>query len=174
MILFNDFSLQYEKIKEEIDSALQRVLSSGWYILGKEVQAFEKEFAEYIGVDYCLGVASGTEAIALLLMALNIGENDEVITTNLTAFATIVGIIQAGAMPVVADISMDDGLIDYDKIEKRITTKTKTIIPVHLYGQSCNMDRILKVADKYNLKVIEDSAQAVGATFNGKKTGSFR
>lgn len=173
MILFNDFRLQYDQIKEEIDSSIQRVLNSGRYILGKEVESFEKEFAEYIGVNYCVGVASGTEAIALLLMALNIGGNKEVITTNLTAFATITGIMQSGAVPVVSEVSIVDGLIDCDRIEERITSKTKAIVPVHLYGQSCDMDRILKIAAEYNLKVVEDSAQAVGATFKGKKAGAL-
>ena len=156
MILFNDLKLQYEQIREEIDFAMQKVLSTGRYILGEELDAFEKEFAEYIGADYCVGVASGTDAITLLLMALSIGENDEVITTNLTAFPSIVGIIRSGASPVVVDICTDDGLIDCGKIEERITEKTRAIMPVHLYGQTCNMDRITALADKYGLKYIEE------------------
>ena len=173
MILFNDLKLQYEQIREEIDFAMQKVLSTGRYILGEELDAFEKEFAEYIGTDYCVGVASGTDAITLLLMALNIGENDEVITTNLTAFPSIVGIIRSGATPVVVDICTDDGLIDCGRIEERITERTRAIMPVHLYGQTCDMDRITALADKHGLNVIEDSAQAVGSTYRGMKAGSL-
>jgi len=173
MILFNNFKLQYKKIKEDIDSAIKSVLDSGWFILGKEVKSFEIEFAEYIGVSYCVGVASGTEAITLSLISMDIGEGDEVITTNLTAFPTITGIIQSGAMPVVVDINIENGLIDCNKIEKKITSKTKAIVPVHLYGQSCNMSKIVEIATNYNLKIIEDCAQSAGTKYLTKKTGSI-
>ena len=132
MILFNNFKRQYKSIKEEIDLAIKRVLESGWFILGKEVNAFEDEFAKYIGVSYCVGVASGTEAIALSLISMGIGRGSEVITTNLTAFPTITGIMQAGAKPVVVDIDIETGLIGCEKIERKITPKTKAIVPVHL------------------------------------------
>jgi len=173
MILFNNLKYQYENLKQDIDAALQRVLKSGWYILGKEVESFEDEFAKYIGTNHCVGVASGTEAIALSLMAAEIGNGSEVITANMTAFPTITGILQAGATPVVVDICSEDGLIDHNKIEERISSKTKAIIPVHLYGQSCNMDRIIEIANKYDLKVIEDCAQSIGTAFKGEKTGSL-
>jgi len=173
MILLNDFKRQYTGIKQDIDAAVSRVLESGWYILGKELDLFEKEFASWLGVPYCAGVASGTEAIALSLMALGIGKGDEVITSCFTAFPTITGIMQAGATPVPADVNPDDGLIDPAQIEKKITKKTKAIIPVHLYGQSCNMTRIMKLASDHGLFVVEDCAQSVGATYEGKKTGAI-
>ena len=173
MILFNNFKRQYKSIKEEIDSAIKRVLQSGWFILGKEVRNFELEFAKYIGVYYCMGIASGTNAITLSLVSLGIGLGDEVITTNLTAFPTITGIMQSGATPVVVDINSESGLIDCDKIEKRITPKTKAIMPVHLYGQSCDMNRIMKIANYHDFKVIEDCAHSVGANYLNEKTGSM-
>ncbi len=173
MILFNNFKIQYEILKNEIDTAVQRVLNSGWYILGEELESFEKEFAKYIGTEFCIGVASGTEAIALALMALEVVPNDEVITANVTAFPTITGIMQAGAKPVVVDIKPDSGLMDAQKIEQKITKKTKAILPVHLYGQVCNMDDISVIANKYGLKVIEDCAQAAGSSFHNKKAGMF-
>ena len=173
VIRFDNFNVQYASIKEEIDAAIRRVLESGWFILGKEAAAFEREFARYIGCRYCLGVASGTDAIALSLMALDIGSGDEVITTDMTAFPTIAAVMQAGALPVVVDISPDDGLIDPDKIEAKITKQTKAIIPVHLYGQSCDMDPICEIARKHRLKIVEDCAQSVGATYKERKTGVF-
>ncbi len=173
VIHFDNFGVQYAAIKEEIDAAVHRVLESGWFILGQEVEAFEREFARYIGCRYCVGVASGTDAIALSLAALEIGGGDEVITTDMTAFPTIAAIMRAGALPVVVDIRADDGLIDPDKIEAGITTRTKAIVPVHLYGQSCDMDPICEVARKHRLKIIEDCAQSVGAVYKEKKTGTI-
>jgi len=173
MIRFDNFKEQYASIKEEIDSAIQRVLNSGWFILGKEVESFEEEFARYIGCKFAVSVASGTEAIALSLMALNVGPGDEVITSNMTAFPTIAAVLQAKAIPIVVDISPDDGLIDPKEIENKITMKTKAIMPVHLYGQSCNMDPIIDIGKRYNLRVIEDCAQSVGSTYKGRKTGNF-
>jgi len=173
MILFNDFSLEPLNLKQEIHLAIQRVVDSGWFILGKELEAFESNFANYIGTRYCIGVASGTEAIALALMAYNISEGDEVITTNLTAFPTITGILQSGAKPVVVDIFGTNGLIDYRQIEAKITSSTKAIVPVHLYGQSCELDEIKNIAQKHQLLVIEDCAQSTGATFQGQKCGSI-
>lgn len=173
MIYFNDINSQYLKIKDEINNSIREVLESGWYVLGPQVQQFEKEFAAYIGSGYCVGVASGTEAIALALMALNISEGDEVITGNITAFPTIVGISQAGATPVVVDVFSETGLLDYSKIENKITSRTRAIVPVHLYGQSCDMTRIMQIAEKYNLSVIEDCAQSAGATYGNRKTGTI-
>jgi dTDP-4-amino-4,6-dideoxygalactose transaminase len=173
MILFNDFVSEYQSIKSEIDQAIQSVLQRGWFILGEELKQFESELANYLGVNYCAGVASGTDALSLSLMALEIGAGDEVITTNFTAFPTIVGIVNTGATPVVVDCQLADGLIDPQAIESQITPKTKAIIPVHLYGQCCDMNRIQKIAHDHNLKVVEDCAQACGADYQGKKAGSM-
>ena len=173
MILLNDFKKQYALIKDQMDSAISRVLESGWYILGNELKAFETEFADFIGVSYCVGVASGTEAIALSLMALGIGKGDEVIVPCFTAFPTITGILQAGAIPVLADVSPDDGLINAGNIRKKISKRSRAVVPVHLYGQSCDMDPLLNLADSFGLKVVEDCAQSAGATYRGRQTGSF-
>ncbi len=173
MILFQNFQRSYVAIEDEIGDAIKRVLDSGWYILGEETTSFETEFARYTGAEYCVGVANGTEAIAIALKANGIGVNDEVITTNITAYPTISGIIQAGAIPVVVDITENDGLIDCSKIEEKITKRTKAIVPVHLYGQSCEMDEITSLARQYKLKIVEDCAQSVGAEYNGKKCGTI-
>lgn len=173
MILFNNFKQTYSDNKVEIDQAIRRVAESGWYILGKENELFEKNFASYLNARFCVGVANGTEAIALALMACDVESGDEVITTNLTAYPTITGIIQSGAKPVLVDISEDDGLIDPDLIEEKITKHTKAIVPVHLYGQSCNMDPILKIAEKYKLKIVEDCAQSTGAEYKSAKCGTI-
>ena len=173
MVLFNDFSKDPFLLKKEINAAILKVLESGWFILGKELEDFEVNFARYVGAQYCAGVASGTEAIALALMALNIGSGDEVITTNITAFPTITGILQSGAKPVVVDVISSNGLIDYKKIQTKITSNTKAIVPVHLYGQSCNLDEIKQIATQNNLYIVEDCAQSAGATFNGFKCGSI-
>jgi dTDP-4-amino-4,6-dideoxygalactose transaminase len=173
MILFNDFSKEPPFLKKEINKTIQKVLDSGWFIMGKELENFEENFARFIGTRYCVGVASGTEAIALALMALNIGSGDEVITSNVTAFPTITGILQSGAKPVVVDIISSTGLIDYQKIQHKITPNTKAIVPVHLYGQSCNLDEIKLIASQNNLVVVEDCAQSTGATYHGLKSGSI-
>lgn len=173
MIRFDNFKIQYAELKEELDAAVHRVLDSGWFIMGKELEAFEQEFAEYIGCRYAVGVASGTDAITLSLMALDIGPGDEVITTDMTAFPTAAGIMRAGALPVTADIFYKDGLIDPAAIEKKITPRTKAIVPVHLYGQSCDLDPILEIAKKHGLQVVEDCAQSVGAAYKKKKTGTY-
>jgi dTDP-4-amino-4,6-dideoxygalactose transaminase len=173
VVRFDNFQEQYIFLKEEIDRAVHRVLESGWFILGKELEAFEAEFAHYIGCRFCAGAANGTDAIALALMAMDIGRDCEVITSDMTAFPTIAGIMKAGATPVTADISREDGLIDVREIEKKISPRTKAIIPVHLYGQSCDMDKIMELARAYGLEVIEDCAQSVGATYKSKKTGNI-
>lgn len=173
MIPFNNLQPQLDLIGKEIESTVSEVIYSGSYILGNQLNHFEKEFANYIGVKFSVGVASGTEAIALGLLAVGVSPGDEVITTNITAFPTVVGIIQSGAVPVVIDINPEDGLLDYNLIEEKITNKTKAIIPVHLYGQSCDMDKINALAQKHNLKVVEDCAQSAGSTFKNKKTGSI-
>jgi dTDP-4-amino-4,6-dideoxygalactose transaminase len=173
MILFYDFKKHYYNYKDAFDTAVRNVLESGRFILGEQLCAFEKEFAHYLGVKYCVGTASGTEAIALSLMALGIGDGDEVITSNVTAFPTITGIMQAHAQPVVADINACDGLLDCGKIECKITSKTKAIIAVHLYGQCCDMKPLRAIAKKHNLWLIEDAAQAAGSIYKGEKAGSM-
>lgn len=173
MILFNDFNRSYINLKQEIDQAIKQVIDSGWFILGKETERFEANFAKYLNAKYCVGVANGTEAIALALIANGIKEGDEVITTNLTAYPTITGIIQSGAIPVVVDIRESDGLIDFTKIEEKINSKTKAIVPVHLYGQSCDMDPIVEISERYQLKIIEDCAQCAGAEYKERKCGTI-
>lgn len=172
MILFNDFGKEPQALKRDVQTAIQKVLDSGWYILGKELENFEVQFAHYIGTRYCIGVASGTEAIALALMALHIGPGDEVITTNLTAYPTITGILQSGARPVVVDIFGENGLIDYHRIQAKINPRTRAIVPVHLYGQSCELDELKRIAVSNGIVVVEDCAQSTGATFRGQKCGS--
>ncbi|MCU0285499.1 MAG: DegT/DnrJ/EryC1/StrS family aminotransferase [Acidobacteria bacterium] len=172
-IRFDNFKVQYAQIREEIDAAVHRVLDSGWFILGKELEMFESDFAQYIGCNYCVGVGNGTDAITLSLMALGIGRGDEVITSNMTAFPTIAGIMKSGATPVVVDIRFEDGLIDAAKIEAKINRDTKAVLPVHLYGQSCDMDPIKDLAYRYGLKVVEDCAQSVGAVYKNQKTGTI-
>ena len=173
MILCSNPKAQYLSYKSEIDAAISRVLDSGWYIIGKEVKAFEEEFAGYIGVAHGIGVGSGTEALHLALRACDIGRGDEVITVSHTAVATVAAIELAGATPVLVDIDPDFYTIDPEKIESAITSNTKAIIPVHIYGQPANMVPILKIARKNRLYVIEDCAQAHGATYQGKRVGSI-
>ncbi len=173
MILCSNPIAQYRSYKSEIDSVISRVLDSGRYILGNEVQLFEEEFANYIGVAHGIGVGSGTEAIHLALASCGIGPGDEVITVSHTAVATVAAIELAGAIPVLVDIDPNFYTIDPKKIESAITSHTKAIIPVHIYGHPADMDPIVEIAGKYNLKVIEDCAQAHGATYQGKRVGSI-
>lgn len=175
MIPFFDLTKQYETIKSEIDDATARVLKSGWFILGPEVKAFEKEFAEYHGVAHALGVGSGTEAIHIALLALGIGAGDEVITVPNTAVATVAAIELTGARAVLCDVRADSMLLDVARLERAITPHTKAIIPVHLFGQSCDLDPILEIARTPSAKifVLEDCAQAHGATYRGKRVGSY-
>jgi len=170
-IPFGDLSRQYKSIKKEIDQAVGRVLDSGWFILGKEVASFEKEFARYCGAKYCIGVGNGLEALQVSLMALGIGRGDEVITTPLSAAATILAIIHAGATPVFVDIDLKTYNIDVAQIESAITKKTKAIIPVHLYGQMVDMQEVMRIARKRGIRVVEDCAQAHGAVMQNKKAG---
>ena len=173
MIPCSNPKAQYVSCRDEINAAIQNVLDSGWYILGKEVEQFEKEFAIYNDMIHAVGVGSGTEALHMALRALDIGLGDEVITTAHTAVATASSIALAGAKPVFVDIEPDYFTIDPNLIEVAVTPKTKAIIPVHIYGQPCDMDAILKIADRHDLKVIEDCAQAHGATYKGKRIGSM-
>ncbi len=164
---------QYEQLKESIDRAMQRIARDSSFILGKETEIFEKEIADYCGVKYGVGLNSGTDALILALAALGIKENDEVITTPFTFVATAEAVSRVGARPVFVDIDPETCNIDSAKIEKAITKNTKAIIPVHLFGNPCDMDPILKIAGKHGLKVIEDAAQAIGSVYKGRKAGSF-
>lgn len=172
-INFVDLKRQYNSIKGEINEKINEVLESQSFILGQNVEAFEKEFAKYCGVKYGVGVASGTDALTLSIKALGIGENDEVITVPNTFIATIDAISRNRARPVFVDIDKKNYNIDPSKIEEKITKKTKAILPVHLYGQPADMDEINKIAEKHDLNIIEDACQSHGAEYRGKKTGSF-
>lgn len=168
-----DLKAQYQTIKDEADFAIQRVLQEGQFILGPEVQSFEKEIASYCGTKYAVGVASGTDALKLALLACGTESGDEVITTPFTFVATVETIIQCGAVPVFADIDPRTYNLDAEKIEAKITPKTRVILPVHLYGQATDMDPIMELARRCNLRIIEDCAQALGAKYKGSKVGSI-
>jgi len=168
-----DLKAQYERIKGEIDKAVQGVIQSGQFILGPEVEAFESEVAAYCGTKYAVGVASGTDALQLALLACSIKPGDEVITTPFTFIATAETIAKCGATPVFTDIDPKTHNIDPAKLESKINQKTKAILPVYLYGQPADMSPIVELARKYNLKIIEDCAQALGAEYRGKKVGSI-
>lgn len=163
---------QYNKYQTEYEEAALRVLRSGWYILGNELDTFEKMYAEYMGVKYCIGVGNGLDSLRLALTALGIGKGDEVIVQDNTFIATALAISENGATPVFVDADEFFG-IDPKKIEAVISEKTKAIMTVHLYGQPCEMDTILEIAHKHNLKVVEDCAQCHGALYKGKKCGTF-
>jgi len=170
---FGDMKLRYEAIRSEIDEAVQRVLSSGYFILGPELDQFEKGFAEFLGVKYVVGCASGTEAIYLALAAAGVGQGDEVIVVAHTAVPTISAISMTGAEPVFVDIDPTSYVIDASKIEAKITAKTKAIVPVHLYGQMADMETLLKLGKQKGIPVIEDVAQATGADYKLKQAGSM-
>ncbi|KKQ34490.1 MAG: pyridoxal phosphate-dependent protein [Microgenomates group bacterium GW2011_GWA2_37_6] len=157
------------KIQPQIISAIKKITQKGDFILGEEVEKFEKEFARYCGVKHCVGVASGTDAILLALRALGIGSGDEVIVPANTFISSVLPIIYVGATPIITDIDPKSYNIDVSKIEEKISKKTKAIIPVHLFGQIAEMDKILKIAKKHKLFVVEDAAQAHGSTFKNKK-----
>lgn len=163
--------------KEEFQQELKNVLNSGWFILGEKVKTFEKEFADYCGTKYCIGVANGLDALILILEAYKqlgeLKEGDEVIVPSNTYIASILAISKTRLTPVLVEPDINTYLIDPHKIEEKITSKTKAILPVHLYGRLCDMDTINVIAEKYSLKVIEDSAQSHGAIFNGKRSGNL-
>lgn len=171
-IEYTDLRRNFELFKDEYENATLRALRSGWYILGKELESFENEFAQYIGTKYCIGLNSGTDALILAIRALGIGEGDEVIVPAGAYIASILGVTENGAIPVFVD-SDSYMLMDVGEIEKKITKKTKAILPVHMYGQACNMSVIYQLAQKYNLKIVEDCAQSHGAQWKGKNAGTF-
>ena len=173
MIPLVDLTAQYHSIKKEIDSAVLSTLESGHFILGPQVTKFEEDVASLLGLKFGIGLASGTDALILALRALDIGAGDEVIMPAYTFFATAGTVMSVGATPVFVDVDSQTYQIDVSKIESAITSKTKAIIPVHLYGHPAEMNPILEIARKHNLKIIEDNAQGFGAEYLGKKTGSF-
>lgn len=172
MIPFNQLKPLHDLLAEEIDSAMRRVADSGWYILGPEVEAFEREFADYHQVDHALGLASGTDAIELALRAGGIGRGDEVITVAHTAMATVSAIEAAGATPVLADVDPRTYTLDPASALDRLTERARAIVAVHLYGQPADLSALGAIARERNLLLIEDCAQAHGATWNGAKVGT--
>jgi len=172
-ILFGDIAREYRSISGEINRSISDILSSGWLILGQELEKFEKSFAGYLGAKYCVGCASGTDAITLALRASGIRPGDEVITQANTCIPTVCGIANSFATPVFCDCEEDSLMIDADSLEFKITRKTKAFIPVNLYGASADYDKLLNISKKYSIPMIEDCAQSHGSEFNGKKTGTF-
>lgn len=170
---FVDLKAQYDSIKPEIDAAIHKVLDETSFIGGSIVKEFEESFAQYLGVDNCVSCANGTDAIEVALQAMGIGEGDEVIVPAMSWIATSEAVTTVGATPVFADILSKKFTIDPHQIRLKISNKTKAIIPVHLYGRPCEMDEIMDIAKEYNLKVLEDSAQAHGAAYDNQKIGSF-
>lgn len=173
MIPLVNLQAQYQQISDEVKIAINKVLDKCDFILGESVSLFEDEFAKFSGAEYCIGVSSGTDALHLALKALDISPGDEVITASNTYVATVLAISYCGAKPVLVDIDPQTFNIDISKIEASISSKTKAIIPVHLYGRPVDMDAIMALANKYNLKVVEDASQAHGALWRGKQVGSF-
>lgn len=173
VILCGNPRAQYESRRAAIDEAIRRVLDSGRYILGDEVAAFEREFAEYVGVQFAIGVGSGTEALHTALAACGVGAGDEVITVAHTAVATVAAIELCGATPVFVDIEPDYFTLDPNQLEDAISSRTKAIVPVHLYGQPADLGAIIAVAERHGIRVVEDCAQAHGATYSGRRVGSW-
>ena len=167
------FGEQFETLRDEILNRIDQVCKRGNFILGQEVKIFENDFAKWLGVGQTVGCASGTDALLLALMALGVGNGDEVITTPFTYYATGVAIVRAGAKPVFVDIDPQTYNINVEKIAEKITAKAKVILPVHLYGQPCRMDRITEIVKKHKLFLVEDCAQAHGTKYGGRKVGTF-
>jgi dTDP-4-amino-4,6-dideoxygalactose transaminase len=173
MIPLLDLVAQYHSIKVEIDTAVLAVLESGKFILGPNVTAFEQEVAAYLGVRHAIGVASGTDALTIALRAAGVGPGDEVIVPAFSFFATVGTVLSVGATPVFVDVEPETLLIDSEQIANKITPRTKALLPVHLYGQPAGMDEINRLAGNHNLVVLEDNAQAFGAEYKDRKTGSI-
>src|SRR4051812_33635875 len=170
---FVDLTRQHAPIEEELRAAFDRVVATNGFILGEEVAAFEADFAEYCDAAHCVGVASGTAALTLMMLASGIGPGDEVVVPAHTFIASALGVIHAGAKPVFCDVEAGTGLIDPAAADAAIGPRTAAILAVHLYGQVCDMDALAKVADRHGLALFEDAAQAHGATFRGARAGSL-
>jgi len=173
MIEYESLKKVNEKLFSKYENSFREFIESGWYILGENVSTFENEFASFCGTEYGVGVASGLDALILAIDAFEFPEDSEIIVPSNTYIATILAIVRNGFKPVLIEPDIKTYNIDPDKIEQKITSKTKAIMVVHLYGKMCDMQKIEDIAKKYNLKIIEDCAQAHGATYNGKKAGSF-
>lgn len=173
MILMNDFKAEPTTLKEEMLAAVSRVIDSGWYVLGKQVESFEQTWAEVCGVSHALGLGNGMDAIEIALRSLDIRPGDEVITTPITAFATVLAILRVGATPVLADIDPETALLDLVSVKRCFSPKTKAIILVHLYGQLRDMDTWVELCERHNIYLIEDCAQSHLATLQGRVAGSF-
>ena len=171
-IMPNRMDRGFHQYQKEFEEKAIEVLRSGWYVLGKEVSAFEKEFASYTGAKYCVGLASGLDALWLAFRVMGIGSGDEVIVQGNTYIASVMGITINGATPIFVEPDEHFGM-DVDRIEEKITSKTKAILVTHLYGMASKMDRIVEICEKYKLRLVEDCAQSHGACFNGKMTGTF-
>ena len=171
-IMPNRMDRGFHQYQKEFEEKAIEVLRSGWYVLGKEVSAFEKEFASYTGAKYCVGLASGLDALWLAFRVMGIGSGDEVIVQGNTYIASVMGITINGATPIFVEPDEHFGM-DVDRIEEKITSKTKAILVTHLYGMASKMDRIVEICEKYKLRLVEDCAQSNGACFNGKMTGTF-
>jgi dTDP-4-amino-4,6-dideoxygalactose transaminase len=172
-IPFFSFEKRNQQVKAETLRAFEQFFDSAWYVLGGSTKAFEENYAKFNQVDYCVGVSNGLDALHLSLRALGIGKGDEVIVPSNTYIATVLAVSYTGATPVFVEPRMETANLNPDLIEQAITKRTKCIMPVHLYGQPCEMDRIMAIAEAHGLYVVEDNAQAHGATYNGKMTGSF-
>lgn len=172
-VLFNDVRASHESVASELDDAIQRVVRSGWFILGRELESFEEEFAAYCGVEHCVGVASGTEALQLALLACGIGPGDEVITASFTAMPTVLAIAATGATPVFVDIAPQTYTLCPDHLSAALSANSRAIVPVHLFGHCADMDAILEFATRHKLYVIEDAAQAHGSLYKSRKAGSM-
>lgn len=170
---FVDFKAALLTMREDMSAACDSVVSGGNLILGSELSAFEREFADYCGAAYCVGVANGLEAISFSLRALGVGPGDEVIVPSQTFVATWLAVSHVGATPVEVDVQADTVLIDCDKIEEAITSRTRAIVPVHLFGQAADMGKIMEIAARHGLYVVEDAAQAHGARYKGARVGTF-
>ena len=170
---FGDLRRQYDSIRNEIDSAIKRVLERGWFVLGTEVEEFERRFASYLGVEHVIGVGSGTEALHLALVACGITAGDEVITAANTCVPTVSAISFAGAIPVLVDVDQESFNLDPTKLESAITARTRAVVPVHLYGQTADLDPILSLCAAKGIPVIEDTAQGHGATYKSRKLGTI-
>lgn len=173
MILMNDFKAESDKVRKAMLQAVERVLESGWYVLGKEVETFEQQWAKICGVAHGVGVGNGMDAIEIALRSLDIGPGDEVITTPMTAFATVLAILRAGATPVLADIEQDTALLSIESVRRCLSLKTKAVVLVHLHGEVRDMDRWVTFCKEQHIILIEDCAQAHLATWQGKVAGSF-
>lgn len=170
---FLSFEGLHQPIKEQLKSAFSEVLDSNWFIMGGQLEHFEKEYSAWNNVKHCVGVSNGLDALTLALKALEVGPGDEVIVPSNTYIATALAVSNVGATPIFVEPRIDTANLNPELIERAITNRTKAIMPVHLYGQACEMEAIMKIANKHSLFVIEDNAQAHGATFNGRMTGSW-